>query len=339
MALLKFVGLRDDINRIITGDINLPITKAILNKELVEVHAIVTGNDDLLQISNDLNDPLNIRFKMDSTEIKMPRYIDIDECEKLTKSPRSIFLGDLNLKKDSADLHYTVTEEAEKVVTGKYEKNILKNEKGTSSWISMFTQNEIDNQVRFHLPKSNSIVLNDSHLFNKSDGNPGILNLKELFKVIMPEKSNEEFQITIITASCNWIPSIARDRMNLLLNFLKSVFDYPIFIELVIWGKSKTDNHKRILVSNYYTVVSDYGFDVFNSAGMSSGTNDILVRRIFHDVNQPGESPYHQSNFRLNLMRNTYFAAKEFCRNFNPVTGSIYLNTGDYEMQNRLFNV
>lgn len=337
MSVLKFVGARSDINRIISGEIDMPLTAAILKKELVEVHAIINDKDDLKQILKDAEEPLNIKFMMDPNEINKPIYsTKIDEYSKFFKT-RSIILGENSKLESSISLNYSLTRKGELELSGRFEKNFKKNETITENWMSIFAQNQIESNSKFLIPKSNSIVLNDSYLFSKSGGNPGFFNLTQLFKAIMPKASSEEFQITIITADCDWSPTVASGKFDKLLAFLNAEFEYSIFLELVIWGRSKSENHKRILVSNYYSVIADCGFDLFNTENKTSNTNDVVVKRIFHDVNQPGDSPYHQSNFRLDLMRKTYNAAKDFCRNTHPLTGCIYLNNGDFENQNRLF--
>lgn len=340
MSVLKFYGSRSDINQIISGGIDMPLTAAILKKEKVELHVLLNDTDDLSKINSNPEEPVNIRFMMDQVEIKIPNYFFLEENKKLPLSSRCVIIGENLINSNPIALNMALTTDDDKLLTGRFEKNFIKNNHFSDNWDSIFTHKEIESQDKFLVPKSNSIILNDSYLFIKPERNQnlGIRNLKQSLKVLLPEQSTEEFHITIITADCKWSPVIASEKFNELYDYLKNGFNYPIFLELVIWNPSKATNHKRILVSNYYTLSTDYGFDIFNSENKVNGNNDIVAKRIFHDVNQPGESPYHQSNLRIGLMRKSYNEAKNFCRNFKQETGSIYLNSsGDFDKMNRLF--
>lgn len=340
MSVLKYYGARGDINQIISGEIDMPLTAAILKKEKVELHVLLNETDDLSKILSNPEEPVNIRFMMDQVEIKIPVYSFIQENKKLSLSSRCVIIGESLSYSNPISINLALTPEGDKLLTGRFEKNFIKNKQISNNWDSIFTHNEIESHFKFLIPKSNAIILNDSYLFSNPERkeNLGIRNLKQSLKVLLPEQSTEEFHITIITANCNWSPDIAKGKFNELYDYLKNGFNYPIFLELVIWNPSKSTNHKRMLVSNYYTVSTDYGFDIFNSENKVNGNNDIVAKRIFHDVNQPGESPYHQSNLRIGLMQKSYNEAKNFCRNLKPVTGSIYLNSsGDFDKMNRLF--
>jgi hypothetical protein len=338
MSILKFVGRRDDINRIILGGVELPVTSSILKKELIKVSAIVNDTDDLDQIINNPEEPLNILFRMHSINGVNPQYIKDEYVNEIEINDRGVVLGIGNHAnvKGKISLNYDCSRHGELELTGRFERNFKKNDIVENAWLSIFTHNSDDRNVKFLVPKSNSIILNDSYLFSKENGKLGMFNVKQLLRAIMPAECLDEFQITIITAVCYWSPKVAEQKFNELLGFLKSEFNYSVFLELIIWGASKSNNHKRMLISNYYTVVADCGFDLFNEKNMTTNTNDVVVKRFFHDVDQPGDSPYHQSNFRLELMRKTFNEAKEFCRNINPQIGCIYLNNGDFEKQNRL---
>jgi len=337
MSLLKFVGKRDDINRIILGGVDLPVTSSILKKELIQVSAIVNEIDDLDQITNNPEEPLNILFRMHPINGVNPQYIKDEHVNEIEINARGVVLGDHANVKGKISLNYDCSRHGELELSGRFERSFKRNDVVEKAWSSIFTHNLDDRNVMFLVPKSNSIILNDSYLFSKVNGKLGMFNVKQLLRAIMPDESLDEFQITIITAVCDWSPKVAEQKLNELLDFIKSEFGYSVFFELVIWGASKSNNHKRILISNYYTVVADCGFDLFNEKNMITNTNDVAVKRIFHDVNQPGDSPYCQSNFRLELMRKTFNEAKEFCRNTNPEIGCIYLNNGDFEKRNRLF--
>jgi hypothetical protein len=342
MSVVKYFASKTDINRIISKKISMPVTDSILKKEKVEVYAIIDENDDLNKIIEDLEEPLNVRFMMDPVESKKPFYTTLEKANHIRSAERKVILGDFPTLESECSLKYLPTQESEKILMGKFEKSIKKNDVIHDNWLSFVTHIDKDQETKFLLPNSNAIIINDSYLFNKTDvkDSLGLINLKNILKNILPKNSKEEFHITIITSDCKWIPSSAREKINELDEFLKNEFNYSFFIELIIWGQSKSDNHKRILISNFYSIVTDYGFDIFNSSNRVVGTNDIVIKRIFHDVDQPGESAYGQSNFRLEILRKTYNDAKNYCRKITSSVGKIYLNNlDDFEKENRLFRI
>ena len=342
MAVLNIHGLRNDINSLISHEIKMPNMTTILIKEKVKVHAYTTTDEEIAIIKTDPNEPLNKRFQMDPVDQKKPIFLTLENLHESDDSPRCLILNSGIKSSNKVSLNIPFSTEFDYELSGCYEKNFNQNNSYTGNWRTMFTHNINEKDQKFLLPQSNSLILNDSFLFNRviRGSNMGYHNLINCLKVLLPKECSDEFHILIITALNNWSPSAAKKNFEQILTSIEQDFKYPILFELVIWEPSRSLNHKRILVSNYYIATADYGFDIFNLEDKAIGNNDIIVRRIFHDVKQPGDSPYEQSELRLELLKKTYKSAKEYSRNAPLSQGRIYLsNSEKHEKINRLLGV
>jgi hypothetical protein len=340
MAILKLHGSKEEINNIILGEIPMPNYNSILKKEKIQVFAYVESTIDLNNALNDPNEPLNIRFRMDQVEEKIPNYKIISEFDAMERSCRSLSIGEGFKSNNPIQINITTSNEKDIVLSGRYKKNFMNECHIEGNWNSIFTKFENLESSKYLLPKSNTLVINDNYLFNnstKTGENLGILNLVSLLDAILPSNSIEEYHILVITSDCKWSPEFARKNFDYILNELKVKFEYPIFFELVIWEKPNSTRHKRMLISNYYTSIVDRGFGIFNLQNDVVGPNDIVVESIFHDALEPGDSPYETSNIYLQLFSSAYKSAKDYCRKQKPTVGRIYLcNCEKMDKVNRL---
>ena len=339
MSELKVHVLNNDISRLLIQEISMPNMTKLLVKEPVKVNSYVSSQDDLELIKKNPEEPLNIRFKMDQVEVKIPNYSLLENINIFDESARSILLSSTLESNNEICVKIPLEVKFDNEFSGKFEKNFIDGKEYIGNWSSIFTRNEIEKDKKFLLPKSNAIIINDSYLFSQVSNqiNLGVLNLINCLKILLPKDSKEEFHLLIITSTNKWSPNSAKLKFEEVLKTLNNEFSYPIFFELVIWETKGPNNHKRILISNYYTAITDYGFHIFNSNNQAVGNNDILVRRIFHDVQQPGDSPYEQSLIRMDLLKKTYKSAKEYCSKAPMVAGRMYLsNSNNMNKTNRL---
>jgi hypothetical protein len=338
MAILDFHATRNEINQILLSEINMPNFKSILNDQVrVFVHSV--DNNDFEKIKSDPDEPMNIRFRMDQTDVKIPIFVN-DNCDNPVMNPvRRFQFSDKKTENDSNGIQAEFSIENNDILSGRFEYTFMK--KNDGNWNSMFTKDEQEVNSKFLIPNSNSIIINDNYLFNnvsKTKNNLGIINVEKMLLAIMPLDCSIEYQISIFTSEAKWDLYTAKKHFEYLLNSLKNKFTYPIFFELIIWESA--ENHKRMLISNYFIATTDKGFDLFDENDKATDTNDILIRRLFHDVSQPGESPYMQSLKRLNLLRKTYNDARNYCLRAQQMKGKIYLSS-DAEgiTKNRLLNI
>jgi hypothetical protein len=125
----------------------------------------------------------------------------------------------------------------------------------------------------------------------------------------------------------------SRKVFNDFYNQISKLRNYPIHFELIIWDS--TFIHKRFLISNYFTVTMDKGFSVFDENGKVREDNDLLIRRLFHDIDQPGITPYEQNLNFLNKLSRIYDDSKLFSSKLQNSKGKIFLST-NIGMRNRL---
>jgi hypothetical protein len=335
MAILDFHATRNEINQILLSEIRMPNFKSILNDHIrVFVHSVDNSNYE--KINSDPDEPMNIRFRMDQTDVKIPIYIK-ENCEiPVINLARSFQFSDNKGKNNPIGIVAEFSIENDYILSGRFEFTFMKKYPG--NWNSMFTYNEQEINNKFLVPNSNSIIINDNYLFNnigQSKKNLGIINIENLLFAIMPEDCSIEFQISIFTSQAKWDLLAAKKHFEELFSSLKNKFNYPIFLELIIWDS--VENHKRMLISNYFIATTDKGFDLFDESNRATDINDVLIRRIFHDIRQPGESPYMQSLKRLSLLRKTYIDARNYCSRAVQMKGKIYLSSDpNKNVKNRL---
>jgi hypothetical protein len=149
-------------------------------------------------------------------------------------------------------------------------------------------------------PPSNSIVLSDNYLFSRKENGDliGESNLVNLINVLLPPTLSVEFHILIISSH----PKISSEECNRLLGRIKAnilrLRDYSIVLEFVF----SDTIHKRILMSNYYNIKCDKGFEMFKISNnqIVLDPNDIDVYSVLHDpTNSTGDSAYKSTTKKL----------------------------------------
>lgn len=125
-----------------------------------------------------------------------------------------------------------------------------------------------DGENKF-LPPSNSMVISDSNLLtnNKINRNTGenhfcgLVNLKNLIDLLLPQKLNVPYYILIV---CPPSRSLEEGKMKKVvrrwIKELKQIRPYSLIVEFLITNKSV---HSRDLYSNNYRIHFDKGFYVF----------------------------------------------------------------------------
>ncbi|MBM3435735.1 MAG: hypothetical protein FJY07_05905 [Bacteroidetes bacterium] len=118
------------------------------------------------------------------------------------------------------------------------------------------------NDLKLH--PLNSIVIIDNHIFNNRKA--GIRNLVNLIESILPENLNVPFHILIIidNREVKFNQNALSKFKDEIKNQLSVKVDYEIKIGIL--SHSLDDEfHNRVLISNYFIITSDYGFDCFDN--------------------------------------------------------------------------
>jgi hypothetical protein len=124
----------------------------------------------------------------------------------------------------------------------------------------------------------NSLVILDDYIL--TDSNELIEeNLIELLKKIMPLKLNQnlEFQITIIGEN-QGVKLI--DKKNKILKKLNNFYSYPINLSII-----PEKIHDRRIFTNYYWIISGYGFTLFQDKKVKKETSFTFIP-IFCETNE-----------------------------------------------------
>lgn len=134
------------------------------------------------------------------------------------------------------------------------------------------------------MPPSNSLVISDNYLLQnvKNKKMAGLENLKILFDSILPLSLDTVFHILVITRMPQNINSGKADELNEeLKTYLRGIRNYEIQLEFVFTNTL----HPRKLISNYYELICDKGFQVFYPIDNTKvlDDNEIRLSSILHD--------------------------------------------------------
>lgn len=340
MALFNFICKPSIAEEIILGNSKCPELNILLTKEVKL--CLKTTSDQFDKIIENDENPIFLRFKNNPIENFKPILIENQDSSDYLKEQHlksAIFDNDGETDVDRAIPKFRIEEKTLDYYKGSYTIDFIKNNFPNKSWNDIFTTKENEKNKKFWIPKSNALVINDSYLFqnNKKINNNivyfGVVNLLNLLTAILPEEVNSEYHLTIFTSNANLDDFTSRRIFNDLYDQISKLRNYPIHFELIIWDI--TFIHKRFLISNYYNVTIDKGFSVFDENGKVREDNDLLIRRLFHDIDQPGITPYEQNLNFLNKLSRIYDDSKLFSSKSQNSKGKIFLSS-NIDIRNRL---
>lgn len=209
-----------------------------------------------------------------------------ENYSQVVEKPRSMFLLDISTEKAkelSENLGVIVQSDAninDNVLQFAFRKGVEKGEiiEGTGNgWQNLFKG--------LTFPPSNSIVISDNYLLqNEKDGKLiGFENLKLLLHAILPLKLGTVFHLFIITPMPQKISSERANQLNGMLKaYLRTIRDYEIQLEFVF----SNTIHPRKIISNYFVIVCDKGFQLFHPTRTKEvhDANEIAATSILHDT-------------------------------------------------------
>ena len=144
--------------------------------------------------------------------------------------------------------------------------------------------------AHYKLNPINSVVVIDNHLFNNLES--GKRNLLSLIKAVLPNELETTFQILIVID--NREAKFNSDKLDKIVNEieteLKSSVEYNIAVGIVTHSINE-EFHKRILISNYHFLSTDYGFDVFDEKGKAKKTNEIISSGAYFSLKHSSGDP------------------------------------------------
>ena len=170
--------------------------------------------------------------------------------------------------------------------------------------------------LNFSLPPSNSIVLTDNFLFSNEDGNRGTANFIHFIDSILPDSLTTDFHILLLAQEHKdkvqaWCERKAGEIKTAFGNLNKP---YNIIFELVF----AETIHKRIAISNYYTLTPDKGFAIFktNDNKTVHEDTDIQLDRIFNRLNKnEGDSEFLNADYSLHSIKKICLTVAQYISN------------------------
>lgn len=131
---------------------------------------------------------------------------------------------------------------------------------------------------------SNSLVVTDRYLFGdkEKDIKPGIENLKMVLDALLPTKLYTSFHILVIFRKHN---KLHGERLNQICgqikSYLKNIRNYDIKFEMI----SDDTIHPRKIISNYYVLNCDKGFQLFSpiNHNIIYSNNELRISSILYD--------------------------------------------------------
>lgn len=209
-----------------------------------------------------------------------------EEQSLVVEKPRSLFFLDISKEKaDELSEKYGVIVQSDANINDKalqfiFRKGVEKGEviKGTSNgWQNLFKD--------LTFPPSNSLVISDNYLLQNEEKGKliGFENLKLLLNAILPLKLEATFHLFIITPMPQRIsPEKANQLNGMLKAYLHTIRNYDFQLEFVF----SNTIHPRKIISNYYVVVCDKGFQLFHPIRTNKihDNNEIIATSILHDT-------------------------------------------------------
>ncbi len=278
-------------------------------------------------------EPIPLKYHFDSV------YAD---SATVASTPRSVYF--LDISKNEADkmqqdfgILIQCTEAIDDgVLRNTYYRNLLINKtcnsNGKTGWHHL-----LDNQ----LPPLNTIVISDNFLFANEDGIRGFKNVIQLIQAVMPDTLNTDFNILLIAqehknkdvAWCNKLTGDIKTAISNLKKPYNTIFEI-VFAETI---------HKRIAISNYFTITPDKGFAIFKSDDLTTIHEDteIQIDRVFHRINMnEGDTEYFNAEYSLDGIKKICATVAQYLSN-RPNDKNYRIMgdcNADKSLKNRLIN-
>lgn len=156
-------------------------------------------------------------------------------------------------------------------------------------------------------PPSNSVIISDNFIFSHEiqSKSVGYSNIISLLNAILPRMLDIPFHVLIISKHPNKSKETANELIRSLNNEISKLRNYNIMLEVIF----SNTLHRRVLISNYYRMKFDKGFEVFspNIKNKVYDTNEITVTSVFHDpISTKGETGFTMSVEDIQDIKSTY---------------------------------
>ncbi|MGE5355617.1 MAG: MIT C-terminal domain-containing protein [Deltaproteobacteria bacterium] len=262
-------------------------------------------SDDDYEVEKLTNPVLEEFIKLNTGREPEPLKYHFDnvyaDSSTVVSTPRAVYF--LDISKNAADeiqQNYGVLIQSSEAIDDSLLRNTyyrilpintICNSDGNTGW---------NHLLKNRIPPINSIVISDNFLFTNEDGIRGYKNIVQLFEAVFPDKLSTDFNVLLIAQehknkNADWCNKLAGDIKTAINNLKKP---YNIVFEMIF----AETIHKRIAISNYFTITPDKGFAIFKSDDLSivHEETEIQIDRIFHRISQnEGDTEYFNAEYSL----------------------------------------
>lgn len=155
----------------------------------------------------------------------------------------------------------------------------------------------------FVFPPSNAMIISDDHLFDneKWGKNVGLCNILDFIGIALPKHLDVPYHLLLMCSAPPKSQEKADEMISSINEYIQNKsLDYQVNLYVVFSNAI----HKRIIISNYYILVCDKGFKIFNpNSNIIYDDNDINISPIFEDLEFRGESNLEMSIRRMKKMK------------------------------------
>ena len=184
----------------------------------------------------------------------------------------------------------------------------------------------------------NSLCLSDNYIFSEIDNIH--LNLIPLFDVLLPEKSDIEFHISIFTLfyyknSDNSIE--IKDISRIVREGIKKIRPHNFKFNLSIIRSSPSNYHDRVILTNNSIIQSGSGFGIF----INDKVNDKLRIRHRTTINRTHPITYSMANVQNNGSDIYYynFLIEKMIEDYNQFINILKQKNAYISFSNRLLEI
>ena len=341
--IVIYIG-RDALESVIIFDDEYPNLHHIFKSHAVL--CIDLSDDELDEILSDQESDLaTFCLKNDIKTVALKDYFTSLKEDKSTISekPRAMFFFDVSEEEaNSLSSKYGVIIQSEKKINDNilqlsFRRNLDKGQivAGTNNgW-----QNLLKDQK---LPPMNSLIISDNYLLqNETKGKlVGFENLKMILDSILPLNLESTFHLLIVAPMPQKIRPEKADQLNGMLKaYLKQIRNYDFQLEFVF----NNTIHPRKIISNYFVIVCDRGFQLFHpdKTSMVYDDNEVSVTSVLHDTrNTSGDTLLAIASKDIDKIKKSCITLREQIQGGvkDPTKKIIGDTNKDKSIRNRLIN-
>lgn len=316
---------------------------------ITKSHAILCldlSEDELDEVLSDIEGDLSqFCLKNNIQTIPLKEYFNAlqEDTSIIIEKPRAIFFLDVSpeeaktLTAKYGIIVQSITQVDDNILQLSFRKALDKGEivgGNSDGWSNLLASQK--------LPPLNSLIITDNYLLqNEINGKLiGFENLKMILNAVLPQNLDAVFHLLIVAPMPQKIRPEKADQLNGMLKaYLKTIRPYEFQLEFVF----NNTIHARKILSNYFAIICDKGFQLFHPLYKTTvyDENEVSILSILHDTKSTsGDTMLAITHKDLAKIRKSCITLREQILGgvkdpFKKIIGD---TSKDKIIQNRLFN-